>query len=262
MRDMTDGCVGTMRRCVVIVGVCDRRRAVLLLALAAALCSLVILAGCGGATKGTVETTAAPETTVAPDTTAAPQTTAARDSTAGTTGTTNGDSTMSGTTTVSIKTSMGDITAELDAAKAPLTVANFLSYVKDGSYAGTIFHRVMPGFMVQGGGFTPDMQQKPTHAPVKNEADNGLKNLRGTLAMARTNVVDSATSQFFMNVVDNAFLDFKSTTAQGYGYAVFGKVTAGMDVVDAIVAVPTTTKGQNENVPVTPVLIESITVKE
>lgn len=169
---------------------------------------------------------------------------------------------MSGTTTVSIKTSMGDITAELDADKAPLTVANFLSYIKDGSYDGTIFHRVMPGFMVQGGGFTPDMQQKPTHAPLKNEANNGLKNLRGTLAMARTNVVDSATSQFFINVVDNAFLDFKSTTAQGYGYAVFGKVTAGMDVVDAIVAVSTTTKGQNENVPVTPVVIESVTVVE
>ena len=144
---------------------------------------------------------------------------------------------MSGTTTVLIKTSMGDITAELDADKAPLTVANFLSYVKDGSYDGTIFHRVMPGFMIQGGGFTPDMQQKPTRAPVKNEADNGLKNLRGTLAMARTNVVDSATSQFFINVVDNAFLDFKAATQQGYGYAVFGKVTDGMDVVDAIVAV-------------------------
>ncbi|MCJ7796538.1 MAG: peptidylprolyl isomerase [Thermoleophilia bacterium] len=167
---------------------------------------------------------------------------------------------MSGTTTVLIKTSMGDITAELDADAAPLTVANFLGYVEDGSYDGTIFHRVMAGFMIQGGGFTPDMQQKPTRAPVKNEADNGLKNLRGTLAMARTTVVDSATSQFFINVVDNAFLDFKAATQQGYGYAVFGKVTAGMDVVDAIAAVPTTTSGRSENVPVTPVVIESVTV--
>jgi len=169
---------------------------------------------------------------------------------------------MSGTTTVLIKTSMGDITAELDADSAPLTVANFLGYVADGSYDGTIFHRVMAGFMIQGGGFTPDMQQKSTRAPVKNEADNGLKNLRGTLAMARTTVVDSATSQFFINVVDNAFLDFKAATTQGYGYAVFGKVTAGMDVVDAIAAVPTTTSGGNENVPVTPVVIESIEVVE
>lgn len=231
-------------------------------------CLAVIMGGCGGATDGAVETTTAPDLTTAPETTIAPQTavppdsTAASDITAGTSGTTNGDSTMSRTTTVSIKTSMGDITAELDAARAPLTVANFLSYIKDGTYAGTIFHRVMPGFMIQGGGFTPDMKQKATHPPVKNEATNGLKNLRGTLAMARTNVVDSATSQFFINVVDNAFLDFKSDTAQGYGYAVFGKVTVGMDVVDAIVATPTTTKESYENVPVAPVVIESITVVE
>lgn len=217
----------------------------LLLSVAAVLALGFFVAGCSSGTQDPVGTDDSSTTTLA---------------TAGTTGTTNGDTAMSGTTTVLIKTSLGDITVELDADKAPLTVANVLSYVEDGSYDGTIFHRVMPGFMVQGGGFTPDMQQKPTRAPVKNEADNGLKNLRGTLAMARTGVVDSATSQFFINVVDNAFLDFKSANPQGYGYAVFGKVTAGLDVVDAIVAVPTTTSGQFENVPVTPVVIESVTV--
>lgn len=217
----------------------------LLLSLAAVLAVGFFVAGCGGGTQDSAGADDSSTTTLA---------------TAGTTGTTNGDTAMSGTTTVLIKTSMGDITAELDADKAPLTVANLLSYVEDGSYDGTIFHRVIPGFMVQGGGFTPDMQQKATRAPVKNEADNGLKNLKGTLAMARTGVVDSATSQFFINVADNAFLDFKSATPQGYGYAVFGKVTAGMDVVDAIVAVPTATSGQFENVPVTPVTIESVTV--
>jgi cyclophilin family peptidyl-prolyl cis-trans isomerase len=239
----------------------------LLLILAAGLV-LGLLAGCGGGTQApagaddsstTTSALGGTETTVA-STTGTDDT--SPDTTAGSTGTTNGDTAMSGTTTVLIKTSMGDITAELDADKAPLTVANFLGYVADGSYDGTIFHRVMAGFMIQGGGFTPDMQQKPTRAPVKNEADNGLKNLRGTLAMARTTVVDSATSQFFINVVDNAFLDFKAANQQGYGYAVFGKVTAGMDVVDAIVAVPTTTKGPNQDVPVTPVVIESIKVVE
>jgi cyclophilin family peptidyl-prolyl cis-trans isomerase len=223
-------------------------------------------AGCGGGTQDTAGADDSPTTTSAPGGTETTVTSTtgtddtSPDTTAGSTGTTNGDTTMSGTTTVLIKTSMGDITAELDADAAPLTVANFLSYVEDDSYDGTIFHRVMAGFMIQGGGFTPDMQQKPTRAPVKNEADNGLKNLRGTLAMARTTVVDSATSQFFINVVDNAFLDFKAATQQGYGYAVFGKVTAGMDVVDAIAAVPTTTSGRSENVPVTPVVIESVTV--
>ena len=161
---------------------------------------------------------------------------------------------------VVLKTSKGDITLELDAAKAPVTVANFLAYVKSGHYDGTIFHRVMPGFMIQGGGFTPDMVQKPTQAPIKNEADNGLKNLRGTVAMARTTVVDSATCQFFINLVDNTPLDFTAATASGWGYAVFGKVTAGMETVDAIAAVPTTTKGANANVPLEPVVIESATV--
>ena len=163
---------------------------------------------------------------------------------------------------VVLKTSKGDITLELDAARAPVTVANFLTYVRSGQYDGTIFHRVMPGFMIQGGGFTSDMTQKPTGAPIKNEADNGLKNLRGTVAMARTTVVDSATSQFFINLVDNKSLDFTAATAAGWGYAVFGKVTAGMETVDAIAAVPTTTKGANANVPQEPVIIESAKVVE
>lgn len=161
---------------------------------------------------------------------------------------------------VILKTSKGDITLELDAVRAPVTVANFLAYVKSGQYDGTLFHRVMPGFMIQGGGFTPDMVQKPTQPPIKNEAENGLKNVRGTVAMARTQVVDSATSQFFINLVDNARLDFTAATPAGWGYAVFGKVTAGMETVDAIAAVPTTTRGANANVPQEAVVIESATV--
>ncbi len=140
---------------------------------------------------------------------------------------------------VTLKTSLGSITLKLFADKAPLTVANFLRYVDDGFYTGTVFHRVIEGFMIQGGGFTTDMKQKDTRAPVRNEAKNGLKNKRGTIAMARTNVVDSATAQFFINVVDNAFLDFKTPDAQGFGYCVFGEVTAGLDTVDAIRKVKT-----------------------
>ena len=135
---------------------------------------------------------------------------------------------------VLMETSMGTITLELDEAKAPETVRNFVDYAKAGHYDGTIFHRVIDGFMIQGGGFTKDMNQKPTRAPIRNEAMNGLKNARGTIAMARTMVVDSATSQFFINLVDNDFLDFTSPTPQGFGYAVFGEVTDGMKVVDAI----------------------------
>jgi len=159
---------------------------------------------------------------------------------------------------VVIETTKGDITAELDAAKAPKTVANFLAYVDEKFFDGTIFHRVIDSFMIQGGGMTADMKQKSTKAPVKNEADNGLKNDRGTLAMARTNVVDSATAQFFINVADNAFLNHKSKTPDGYGYAVFGKVTAGMDVVDAIKAVRTTSKGMHQDVPAEPITIKTI----
>lgn len=139
---------------------------------------------------------------------------------------------------VVIQTNKGTIEVELFPDKAPATVANFLEYVDAGHYDGTIFHRVIKDFMIQGGGFVPDGQQKPTKPPVKNEASNGLKNTRGTLAMARTAVVDSATAQFFINHADNAFLDFKNETPQGYGYCVFGKVVSGMDVVDAIATSP------------------------
>ena len=156
---------------------------------------------------------------------------------------------------VVIKTSKGDITVELFEKEAPITVKNFLRYVEDGFYAGTIFHRVIPGFMIQGGGFDADMNQKDTHAPIKNEAENRLENKRGTLAMARTQVVDSATSQFFINLTDNAFLNHTRPNPQGFGYCVFGRVIDGMDVVDQIAAVRTGRKGPHENVPVEPVEI-------
>jgi peptidyl-prolyl cis-trans isomerase A (cyclophilin A) len=156
---------------------------------------------------------------------------------------------------VVIATSLGDITVELDAAKAPLSVENFLAYVKAGHYDGTIFHRVIKGFMIQGGGMTPDMKEKPTRPPIKNEAANGLKNERGTITMARTNQVDSATSQFFINTgTNNGFLDHK---VRDYGYAVFGKVVSGMDVVDKIEGVKT----EPGDVPAQAVIIKSIRVK-
>lgn len=161
-----------------------------------------------------------------------------------------------------IETSMGSITLELDEVKAPVTVKNFLDYAKAGHYDGTIFHRVIDGFMIQGGGFTKAMDQKPTKAPIKNEAANGLKNARGTIAMARTMIVDSATSQFFINLVDNGFLDFRGPHPSMYGYAVFGKVTSGMDVVDKIAAVRTGNHGMHQNVPVEPVTIKKVTVAE
>jgi peptidyl-prolyl cis-trans isomerase A (cyclophilin A) len=156
---------------------------------------------------------------------------------------------------VVLSTTAGDITLELDADKAPKTVANFLAYVKDGQYDGTIFHRVIDGFMIQGGGFTPDMRQKPTKAPIPLESRNGLKNVRGTIAMARTSVPDSATSQFFINVVDNPRLDYPNP--DGHGYAVFGRVVAGMDVVDKIRTAPTGSRDGHQNVPVTPIVIRS-----
>ena len=163
---------------------------------------------------------------------------------------------------VVIETSLGTITAELDQAKAPLSVENFLQYVADGHYNGTVFHRVIKGFMVQGGGFTADIQQKPVRAQIKNEATSGLKNDRGTLAMARTNVVDSATSQFFFNTgANNGFLNNTGTTPDTYGYAVFGKVIDGMDVLDTIEGVDTGTRGPYSDVPNTPVEILSITVQ-
>lgn len=166
------------------------------------------------------------------------------------------------TVTVVIETTMGDIEVALDAAKAPVTVANFLSYVDEGFYNGTIFHRVIPRFMIQGGGFTPQMEQKKTRDPIKNEADNGLKNKRGTIAMARTMVVDSATAQFFINTVDNAFLDFRSPDIRGYGYAVFGNVVSGMDVVDAISGVKTGWSRGMKDVPEKVVEIKAIRRKQ
>ena len=160
---------------------------------------------------------------------------------------------------VLLATSLGDITIQLDAEKAPKTVANFLDYEKSGHYDGTLYHRVIGGFMIQGGGFTPDMVQKPTKAPIALESRNGLKNERGTVAMARTSVPDSATSQFFINVVDNAMLD-QANARDGQGYAVFGRVVTGMDVVDKIRAVETTSVGGHQNVPAKPVLIRSATI--
>ena len=157
---------------------------------------------------------------------------------------------------VKLTTSMGPFTIELDEQKAPVSSANFLKYVDAGHYDGTIFHRVIDGFMVQGGGFTPDMKQKPVQASIKNEAANGLKNVPYTLAMARTSVRDSATSQFFINVKQNDFLNYSGENPQGWGYAVFGKVVEGQDVVDQIRKVATATTGGHQNVPVHPVVIE------
>ena len=159
-----------------------------------------------------------------------------------------------------IETDLGTIELELDEKKAPATVKNFADYAKSGHYNDTIFHRVIDGFMIQGGGFTANMDQKPTKAPIRNEAMNGLKNARGTIAMARTMVVDSATSQFFINLVDNDFLNFRAPTPQYYGYAVFGKVTDGMDVVDRIAKVKTGFAGPHQNVPEEPVVIKKVHV--
>ncbi len=161
---------------------------------------------------------------------------------------------------VLFETSKGNILIELHPDKAPKTVENFLAYVESGYYEGTIFHRVIPGFMAQGGGFTADMQKKKTQPPIANEADNGLRNLRGTLSMARTNDPNSATAQFFLNVVDNAFLDHTAKTMRGWGYAVFATVIEGMEVADAIVAVPTTNHGQMKNVPVSAITIDRASV--
>lgn len=163
---------------------------------------------------------------------------------------------MSQQSTIVMQTTMGEITLDLDFENAPISAQNFLDYVQDGFFDGTIFHRIIPGFMVQGGGFTPDMKQKQTKTPIKNEATNGLKNLRGTLSMARTQVVDSATCQFFINLVDNDFLDHKGQSANAYGYAVFAKVTAGMDVVDAMAKVATGNNPPHQDVPTEPIIIE------
>jgi peptidyl-prolyl cis-trans isomerase B (cyclophilin B) len=161
---------------------------------------------------------------------------------------------------VLLKTNKGDITLTLDAAKAPKTVANFLAYVKSGHYDGTIFHRVIDNFMIQGGGMAPGMKQKPTQAEIENEANNGLKNVNGSVAMARTNEPHSASSQFFINVNDNDFLNHTAPTAQGWGYAVFGAVSDGMDVVNAIRKVKTGSSGFHQDVPTDDVVIEKATV--
>jgi cyclophilin family peptidyl-prolyl cis-trans isomerase len=158
-----------------------------------------------------------------------------------------------------LKTSKGDITIELFQDKAPISAKNFLSYVDEKFYDGTVFHRIIKGFMIQGGGMTPDLHEKSAKPPIKNEAGNGLMNKRGTLAMARTPEIDSATSQFFINLVDNTFLDHQQGDPDKFGYAVFGKVVSGMDVVDAIAAVPTGSKGMHRDVPREPITILSAT---
>jgi len=163
---------------------------------------------------------------------------------------------------VVIETSKGSIELELYSDEAPKTVANFLNYARWGHYDGTVFHRVIPDFMIQGGGFTPEMKQKLTEMPIENEADNGLKNDRGTVAMARTQDPHSASAQFFINTKDNTSLNHKSKTPEGWGYTVFGKVIKGMDVVDAISKVETGARGSMENVPIEPVVITKVTVKE
>ncbi len=160
-------------------------------------------------------------------------------------------------TRVLMETTKGNITLELYTSKAPVTVKNFLRYVKEGFYEGTIFHRVIPNFMIQGGGFTPEMQKRETHAPIKNEAKNGLSNTRGTIAMARTRAIHSATAQFFINVKDNTFLNHGK---RDFGYCVFGRVIKGMDVVDAIRMTPTQAMGMQQNVPVEEIIIKKITV--
>jgi len=162
---------------------------------------------------------------------------------------------------VVLETSMGDITVELYQGSAPKTVANFLEYVKAGFYKDTIFHRVIKGFMIQGGGLDAQMKQKPTRPPIENEATNGEKNLRGTIAMARTADLNSATAQFFINTVNNAFLDHRTETRDGFGYCVFGKVIAGMDVVDKIESSPTGNTGMYRDVPKSPIVIKNVKVK-
>jgi cyclophilin family peptidyl-prolyl cis-trans isomerase len=170
------------------------------------------------------------------------------------------DSPAPGNPVVVMATSLGDITIELFKTEAPVSVQNFLQYVNEGFYSGTVFHRVKKGFMIQGGGFTPSLQEKPTRPPILNEATNGLRNARGTLAMARTRALRSATSQFYINVVDNRMLDHTGFAPEDFGYAVFGRVLSGMDVVDRIVAVPTTSKGPMDDVPIEAVVIKSAKV--
>ncbi|AKJ41748.1 peptidylprolyl isomerase B [Pragia fontium] len=163
---------------------------------------------------------------------------------------------------ITFHTNHGDIVIKLFSDKAPVTAANFLDYCRSGFYDGTIFHRVINGFMIQGGGFVPGMDQKETNATIKNEANNGLKNTRGTLAMARTSAPHSATAQFFINVVDNDFLNFRSESADGWGYCVFAEVVEGMDVVDKIKSVKTSRSGMHQDVPVEDVIVKSVTIND
>jgi peptidyl-prolyl cis-trans isomerase B (cyclophilin B) len=163
---------------------------------------------------------------------------------------------------VRLHTNLGTITLDLDSERAPATVANFLQYVKDGHYSNTVFHRVIDGFMIQGGGFEPGMKQKPTRSPVKNEADNKLKNATHTVAMARTSDPHSASAQFFINIADNDFLNYTASTPQGWGYCVFGRVTGGSDVVDKIRKVKTGSRGMHQDVPIEDVIIERTEITE
>jgi len=163
---------------------------------------------------------------------------------------------------IKLNTNHGSITLELNAEKAPITVANFVQYAKDGFYDGTIFHRVIDGFMIQGGGMMPGMVEKQSRDSIKNEADNGLSNVTGSIAMARTPDPDSASAQFFINIKDNNFLDFRSATPEGWGYCVFGQVTDGMDVVEKIKKVATSTSGHHQDVPVDDVILESVEVSD
>lgn len=169
---------------------------------------------------------------------------------------------MSAQPIVEMQTSKGKIIIELNEEKAPITTENFLNYVRNSFYEQTIFHRVIPNFMIQGGGFTAEMGQKKTQAEIKNEADNGLKNLRGSIAMARTQIVDSASSQFFINLADNDFLNHQGKTANAYGYAVFGQVVDGMDVVDEIAKVNTGNSGHHQDVPKEAIIIESVSIQD
>jgi len=192
----------------------------------------------------------------------APALVSAAPATSSTTTTTEGTKAMSTNPRVKLVTNQGDMVITLDAAKAPKTVENFLTYVKEGFYNGTVFHRVIDGFMIQGGGFEPGMKQKQTHAPIENEANNGLKNDKYTLAMARTSDPHSATAQFFINVSNNDFLNFTSPTPNGWGYAVFGTITEGTDVVEKIKGVKTGNKGFHQNVPNEDVIIEKAEILE
>ncbi|WP_434926647.1 peptidylprolyl isomerase [Shewanella sp. HL-SH8] len=162
---------------------------------------------------------------------------------------------------ITLHTNLGDISLQLDAEKAPITAANFMKYVEEGFYEGTVFHRVIDGFMIQGGGFTEEMDQKRVNASIKNEASNGLSNRKGTVAMARTSDPHSATAQFFINVNDNTFLDFKSETSQGWGYCVFGEVVEGLDIIEKMKVVATGNRGMHQDVPLEAIVIQSVSVK-